>query len=334
MLAPLALGPYSIEPLALAPMAGVTDRPFRQLCRDWGAGHVVSEMVTSDSELWDSRKSRWRLDHVGEPGPITVQIVGHDADQLAEAARLNVARGAHVIDINMGCPMKKVCNKLAGSALMRDEALVGRLLHAVVSAVDVPVTLKMRTGWSPEERNAVTLAQLAESLGIALITIHGRTRADRFMGEAEYDTIAAVKQAVRIPVLANGDIDSPEKARQVLKHTGADGIMIGRAAQGQPWLFQAVRDVLMPSPSGPVTSLPDLPTRHRVMHDHVAALHAFYGAVTGVRMARKHVGWYAQHLPHGHLLKTRFHLLAEPEEQLACLDHFFHFVLPALRDAA
>lgn len=241
MLKPVIIGPYSVDtPIALAPMAGVTDRPFRQLCRQWGAGHVVSEMVASDTRLWNSRKSSTRLDYSGESAPRTVQIVGYDAAMMAEAARACVDLGAQIVDINMGCPAKKVCNRLAGSALLQDEGLVAEILTAVVGAVGVPVTLKTRTGWNHDNRNGVQIARIAEDCGIQLLVMHGRTRADKYMGAAEYDTIAAVKQAVQIPVFANGDIDSAEKAEMVLVHTGCDGIMIGRGAHGRPWIFREI----------------------------------------------------------------------------------------------
>ncbi|MEL0027768.1 MAG: tRNA dihydrouridine synthase DusB [Perlucidibaca sp.] len=320
-LLPLRIGPYQIDmPLALAPMAGVTDRPFRQLCRRLGAGHVVSEMVASETRLWNTSKSRFRMDHAGEPGPITVQIVGYDPDMLAEAARQNVARGAQIIDINMGCPAKKVCNRLAGSALMQDEALVERILHAVVAAVDVPVTLKTRTGWNRDNRNGVTIARIAEDAGIAMLAIHGRTRADKYLGDAEYETIAAIKQAVAIPVLANGDIDSPEKAVRVLEQTGCDGIMIGRGAHGRPWLFHEIQHYLrtrehMPSP--------DMQTRRDIILDHLASMHAFYGPDLGVRFARKHLGWYAEQLPDGRALSRQFNALTDTDQQIRLVGEYF-----------
>lgn len=270
-------------------MAGVTDRPFRQLCRRFGAGLAVAEMLTSDPRLWDSTKSRLRRDHDGEPGPISVQIAGSDPEEMALAARLNVAEGAQIIDLNMGCPAKKVCKRAAGSALLRDERLVAAILEAVVAAVDVPVTLKIRTGWSPEERNGVRIARIAEQSGIELLTVHGRTRACRFEGTAEYDTIAAIKQAVAIPVLANGDIDSPHRAAEVLAYTGADGVMVGRGAQGRPWLCGQIAEYLAtgrhaPDPQGAAFAA--------IMLEHLEALHAFYGEPMGVRIARKHIAWY------------------------------------------
>ena len=320
MLAPIPLGPYRIDPLALAPMAGVTDRPFRQVCRSLGAGHTVSEMVTSDTRLWKTAKSRFRLDHSGEPGPRTVQILGYDPDMLADAARLNVELGAQIIDINMGCPAKKVCNRLAGSALMQDEVLVGRILETVVRAVpDTPVTLKTRTGWNRENRNGPRIARIAEDAGIRLLVIHGRTRADKYEGDAEYDTIAAVKQAVRIPVLANGDIDSPEKALSVLQHTGCDGIMLGRAAHGRPWIFREIRHFLSTRTR---LSPPTFSERARVILDHLSALHEFYGEEAGVRFARKHMGWYGQHLDHAREFVREFHTLASCDAQHAAVKAF------------
>ncbi len=270
-------------------MAGVTDRPFRQLCRQLGAGLVVGEMVTSDPSLWHTRKSRQRMDHRGEPGPRTVQIAGGDAGQLAEAARLNADMGAEIIDINMGCPAKKVCNKAAGSALLRDEVLVAEILEAVVAAVDVPVTLKIRTGWSAESNNGVRVARLAQETGIQALAVHGRHRQQRYTGVAEYDTIAAIKSAVAIPVFANGDIDSPEKALRVLDYTGADAVMVGRGAQGNPWIFREIDHFLR---HGERLAPPADQARAEVLRAHLAALHEFYGEHQGVRIARKHVGWY------------------------------------------
>jgi tRNA-dihydrouridine synthase B len=319
MLSPVAIGPYRIDPIALAPMAGVTDRPFRQICRDQGAGYTVSEMVTSDSRLWHTAKSSFRLNHEGEPGPRSVQILGYDPAMMAEAARLNVERGAQIIDINMGCPAKKVCNRLAGSALMQDEALVADILHAVVKAVDVPVTLKTRTGWNRDNRNGVTIARIAEDAGIRMLVIHGRTRADKYEGQAEYDTVAAIKQAVRIPVLANGDINSPEKALTVLQQTGCDGIMLGRAAHGRPWIFREIRHFLS---TRILLSPPDLSDQIQVSLDHLAALHAFYGEELGVRFARKHIGWYAQYWEQGRDFVRRFHALTTGQAQRAAVQAF------------
>jgi len=286
----MRIGPYELAaPLALAPMAGVTDRPFRLLCRRLGAGVAASEMVTSDVRLWHTDKSRRRRDHEGEPEPRIVQIAGGDPEMMAEAARLNVAEGAQVIDVNMGCPAKKVCNKAAGSALLKDEDLVARILDATVRAVDVPVTLKMRTGWEPAHRNGPRIARIAEDAGIRSLAVHGRTRADHYRGEAEYDTIAAIKQAVRIPVFANGDIDSGPKALAVLQHTGADGVMIGRAAQGRPWIFREVKEFLA---TGRVPPPPSRAEVRDILLTHLEHLYAFYGEHVGVRVARKHLGWY------------------------------------------
>ncbi|HEU0276859.1 MAG TPA: tRNA dihydrouridine synthase DusB [Rhodanobacteraceae bacterium] len=291
----MQIGPLTIDPaVVLAPMAGVTDKPFRRLCKRLGAGLAVSEMTTSDPRLWQTRKSLHRMDHAGEPEPISVQIAGSDPDVLAEAARYNVAHGAELIDINMGCPAKKVCNAWAGSALLADEPLVARICKAVVEAVDVPVTLKLRTGQVPEHRNALAVAHIAEDSGIAALAVHGRTRAEKYLGHAEYDTIAAVKATVSIPVFANGDIDSPGKARQVLDYTHADGLMIGRAAQGRPWIFREIVHFLA---TGALLPPPSIRTVRDILLDHLAELHAFYGEPAGVRIARKHLGWYARDRP-------------------------------------
>ncbi|TDO16574.1 tRNA dihydrouridine synthase DusB [Halomonas ventosae] len=273
----------------LAPMAGVTDRPFRMLCRRLGAGLVVGEMVTSDPRLWHTRKSRLRMDHRGEPGPRSVQIAGGDAEMLAEAARLNAAMGAEIIDINMGCPAKKVCNKAAGSALLRDEVVVAKILQAVVAAVDIPVTLKIRTGWCADSNNGVRVARIAEDTGIQALAVHGRHRQQRYGGEAEYETIAAIKAAVGIPVFANGDIASPAKAARVLDYTGADAVMVGRAAQGNPWIFREIDHYLR---HGQRLAPPSDKERAEALRDHLTALHDFYGRHLGVRIARKHLGWY------------------------------------------
>lgn len=287
---PPMIGPYPLpNQLILAPMAGVTDRPFRQLCRRLGAGWVVGEMVTADPSLWHTRKSQLRMDHRGEPDPRVVQIAGGDADMLANAARLNVQLGAQVIDINMGCPAKKVCNKAAGSALMRDEALVAEILQAVVNAVDIPVTLKIRTGWCAASNNALRIARLAESAGIQALAIHGRHREQRYTGWAEYDTIAEIKSRLSIPIIANGDITSPEKALEVLRYTAADALMIGRGAQGNPWIFQQIEHYLT---HGEKLTPPSLSERRQVLSEHIQALHSFYGDTMGVRIARKHLGWY------------------------------------------
>ena len=291
----MQLGPYRFDtPLVLAPMAGVTDKPFRLLCKRMGADLAVSEMTTSNARLWHTRKSRWRMDHAGEPEPVSVQIAGADPVALAEAARFNVDNGAQLIDINMGCPAKKVCNLWAGSALMQDEALVGRILEAVVNAVAVPVTLKLRSGWDQAHRNGPVIARIAESSGIAALAVHGRTRDDHYRGQAEYDTIAQIKAERTIPVFANGDIDSPQKAVAVLAHTGADGLLIGRAAQGRPWIFREIAHYLM---TGEALAPPSLGEVRDVLLSHLESLYGFYGEDHGVRIARKHLGWYAKDHP-------------------------------------
>ncbi len=316
----LSIGPYTLDnKVALAPMAGVTDLPFRRLCRRMGAGLVVSEMVTSDTRLWNSRKSRQRMVHADESEPRSVQIAGSEPQMMATAAAANVALGAQVIDINMGCPAKKVCKKAAGSALLRDEALVGDILEAVVGAVDVPVTLKIRTGWSPEHRNGVSIARIAEDAGIALLSVHGRTRACRFKGDVEYRTIEAICNSVDIPVLANGDIDSPAKAREVLQQTGAAGVMIGRAAQGRPWLCGQVAHFLA---HGELLPDPTPAEKAAIMAEHLQGLYDFYGEYMGLRIARKHVGWYLQQAPDGEQFRRRFNGLESAAEQLAALSDF------------
>lgn len=318
----MQIGGYHFQPcLALAPMAGVTDLPFRHLCRRQGANLLVGEMLTSDSRLWHARKSKQRLPHRDEPGPITIQIAGGDAQMMAEAARRNVDLGAQIIDINMGCPAKKVCRRQAGSALLENEPLVAEILHAVVSAVSVPVTLKYRTGPDPTQRNAVRIAQLAASLGIQALTLHGRTRACRFHGDAEYQTIADVVKSVSIPVVANGDIDSPEKARKVLASTGASGIMIGRAAQGNPWIFRDLIAWLETGCLAPPLGVAEV--RDTVLW-HLDALHAFYGLETGVRIARKHLGWYCANLPGGESFRCLFNRLDEGAAQQRAVTEFFH----------
>ncbi|WP_106477160.1 tRNA dihydrouridine synthase DusB [Phytohalomonas tamaricis] len=296
----------------LAPMAGVTDRPFRQLCRELGAGLTVSEMVTADKRLWHTPKSRLRLDHRGEDGPRIVQIAGGDPEMLADAAQANAEHGAEIIDINMGCPAKKVCNKAAGSALLRDERLVADILHAVVTAIDLPVTLKIRTGWCDNSKNGVRIARLAESLGIQALAVHGRTREQRYNGSAEYDTIAEIKSAVSIPVFANGDIDSPEKARQVLDYTGADAVMVGRGAQGNPWIFREIDHFLA---TGQHLSRPSSSEREHVMQAHLSALYDHYGEHMGARIARKHVGWYLATRQDGACLRGMFNTLETPSDQ-------------------
>lgn len=295
------IGPYKLpNNLALAPMAGVTDLPFRLLCRRMGAGIAAGEMLTSDVRLWNTAKSRRRMDHSGEPEPRIVQIAGGDARMMAQAAQRNVDAGAQIIDINMGCPAKKVCNKAAGSALMRDEALVREILEAVVKSVSVPVTLKMRTGWDAQHRNAVTIARIAEDIGIVALAIHGRTRACMYQGSAEYETVAAVKAAVSIPIFANGDIDSAHKAKFVLEHTGADGLMIGRAAQGRPWIFRTIAAFLS---TGELRPDPAISEVRDMMLAHLCDLHAFYGEEAGVRVARKHIDWYARSRVHAHSVR-------------------------------
>jgi tRNA-dihydrouridine synthase B len=293
----ITIGPYVLPSSAvLAPMAGVTDRPFRILCRKLGAGLAASEMLTSDTRLWNTPKSRFRMSHEGEPEPRVVQLAGADPDVLAEAARLNVDQGAQIIDLNMGCPAKKVCGKLCGSALLQDESLVARILETVVGAVSVPVTLKIRTGWDREHRNGVSIARIAESSGIQALAVHGRTRADFYEGAAEYETIRAIKSAIKIPVFANGDINAPQKAREVLDFTGADGVMIGRASHGAPWIFGAVNAFLSGANSdkGNVqTTLSRMEVRDIILA-HLDSLYAFYGEGTGVRIARKHLGWYCE----------------------------------------
>ena len=306
--------------LFVAPMAGITDRPFRRLARRFGAALAVSEMVSSRPELRESRKTRLRLDHAGEPGPVSVQLAGADPQMLADAARLNVAGGAEIIDINMGCPAKKVCNVRAGSALLENEALVARILEAVVAAVDVPVTLKIRTGPAPERRNALRVARIAESAGVQALAIHGRTRACAFAGRAEYDTIAEVKAWVRIPVIANGDIESPEDARRVLDATGADGVMIGRAAQGRPWFFREVAHYLA---TGERLAPPPARDIGAVLAEHLEGLYSLYGTEQGARVARKHIGWTVRALPGGEALRASVNGLHAAREQLSAVNDYF-----------
>jgi tRNA-dihydrouridine synthase B len=315
------IGPHSIDNnLVVAPMAGVTDRPFRQLCKRLGAGLAVSEMVSSNPELRGTEKSQRRTDHDGEVEPVIAQIAGADPAQMAAAAAYNVQRGAQIIDINMGCPAKKVCNVAAGSALLQNEPLVGQILDAVVRAVGVPVTLKIRTGWSRENRNAVRIARMAEDAGIAALSVHGRTRECGFVGAVEYDTIRAVKQTVAIPVIANGDVDSAEKARDVLARTGADAIMIGRAAQGRPWIFREIRHYL---DRGEHLPPPDVEEIRSIMLEHLADHYAFYGEAMGVRIARKHVGWYAKGLSGGEILRGEANRLESSAAQIAAVERFF-----------
>ena len=301
-------------------MAGVTDRPFRQLCKKLGAGYAVSEMAASNPRLWASEKSSRRTDHEGEMEPKAVQIAGADPHDLAECAKFNVERGAQIIDINMGCPVKKVCNNWCGSALLQHEDLVQRILDAVVNAVDVPVTLKFRTGWDRQNRNALTIARMAEQAGIAMLTLHGRTRADGYKGEAEYDTIAAVKAAVNIPVVANGDITTPDKAKFVLDYTGADAVMIGRAAQGRPWICRDIDYFLR---TGEYLPPPLVEEVRDLMNEHLPAHYAFYGEYLGVRTARKHIGWYVEDLPGGEEFRQSMNRLESTAEQLSAVDEFF-----------
>ncbi len=315
------IGPIRIaNNLAVAPMAGVTDRPFRQLCKRLGAGYAVSEMVAANPKLWGTEKSQRRTDHAGEVEPIAVQIAGADPAMMADAARYNVDRGAQIIDINMGCPAKKVCNVAAGSALLRDEALVDAIVRAVVAAVSVPVTLKIRTGWDPAHRNAVRIARIAEDAGVSALAVHGRTRACAYVGPVEYDTIRAVKSAVRIPVIANGDIATPERAQRVLAYTGADGLMIGRAAQGRPWLFREIRHYL---DHGTKLPAPTVAEARAIIVGHLADHYAFYGEAAGVRIARKHLGWYTRQLAGGETFRQEINAVDDARAQLAAVHRFF-----------
>jgi tRNA-dihydrouridine synthase B len=332
----MRIGPHAIDPkVILAPMAGVTDKPFRVLCKRLGAGLCVSEMTTSDPRFWNTSKSLHRMDHVGEPAPVSVQLAGTEPQVMADAARFNVDHGAQIIDINMGCPAKKVCNAWAGSALMRDEALVARILEALVAAVDVPVTLKIRTGWAADRRNALAIARIAEASGIAALTIHGRTRDQQYTGIAEYDTIAEVKAALSIPVIANGDIDGPDKAADVLRRTGCDAVMIGRAAQGRPWIFREVAHFLA---TGERLASPSLVEIRDILLGHLEALHAFYGEVSGVRIARKHLGWYAKDRPENGAFRHVVNRAESAEGQLRLTRDYFDALIagvsPALPAAA
>jgi tRNA-dihydrouridine synthase B len=319
----MQIGPYTLpNALFVAPMAGVTDRPFRQLCRQFGAGYAVSEMVTSRKDLWHTLKTSRRANHDGEPGPIAVQIAGTEPAMMAEAAAYNIDRGAQIIDINMGCPAKKVCNKWAGSALMQDEALALQIIEAVVAACEpqrVPVTLKMRTGWCQSHKNALTIARAAEQAGVQMVTVHGRTREQGYKGEAEYDTIAAVKAALRIPVVANGDITSPEKAREVLRQTGADALMVGRAAQGRPWIFREIGHYLA---TGQHLAPPLVAEVRRALLEHLQDHYGLYGEYTGVRSARKHIGWYVRSLPGGEAFREQMNALDSSEAQLAAVARY------------
>ncbi|NND45097.1 MAG: tRNA dihydrouridine synthase DusB [Xanthomonadales bacterium] len=318
---PISIGPYRLgNNIALAPMAGVTDLPFRKLCRALGAGYVVGEMVSSDPRLRSTRKSMLRARHDDEPAPVAVQIAGADPAWMAEAAQYNVARGAQIIDINMGCPAKKVCNRMAGSALLEDEALVEAILTAVVNAVEVPVTLKIRTGPDPDRRNGLRIAQLAQQCGIAALAVHGRTRADRFRGHAEYATIRAIAGQISIPLFANGDIANARQAAAVLDATGADGLMVGRGAQGNPWIFREITRYL---DSGREMPPPTPDEVHEVLGEHLRALHAFYGEQQGLRVARKHIGWYLQDRPGGPAMRKRLMREESAAGQLRLIDAFF-----------
>jgi len=326
------IGRHEINPaLGLAPMAGVTDKPFRLLCRRLGAGLATSEMTTANPDLWHTQKSLKRMDHAGEPGPVSVQIAGSDPEQMAAAARHNVDGGAQIIDINMGCPAKKVCRAWAGSALMRDEALVARILEATVAAVDVPVTLKIRTGEDDDRRNALHIAHIAEESGIAALAVHGRTRVQKYRGRAEYDTIAAIVDACAIPVWANGDVDSPEKARDVLEYTGAAGLLVGRAAQGRPWIFSEIAHYLATG-----ERLPEPPVAHvrDILVEHLKALHAFYGEYRGLRIARKHLGWYAKGHPENAGFRKTVNRAESAREQLQLTRDYFDALAADVTPAA
>ena len=318
------IGPYALaNNVFVAPMAGVTDRPFRMLCKSLGAGYAVSEMVTSRRDLWTSLKTSRRANHDGEPEPIAVQIAGTEAVMMADAAVYNIARGAQIIDINMGCPAKKVCNKWAGSALMQDETLALQIVDAVVKACaphGVPVTLKMRTGWAQNQKNALVLARAFEAAGVQMVAVHGRTREQGYKGLAEYDTVAEIKSALAIPVVANGDIDSPEKARAVLLHTGADAVMIGRAAQGRPWIFREVSHFLA---TGAHLARPRVDEVAQLLLAHLEDHYTLYGELTGVRSARKHIGWYVAGLPQGEAFRARMNMLDSSAEQLRAVTAFF-----------
>lgn len=315
------IGQYTLpNNLFLAPMAGVTDRPFRQLCRRLGAGMVVSEMITANKSLWASKKSLLRANHDGEPEPRSIQIAGTDPAMMAEAAQHNVNQGAHIIDINMGCPAKKVCNVMAGSALLQNETLVAEILESVVNAVDVPITLKIRTGWDHDNRNGVAIARIAEQSGIQALAVHGRTRADAYRGEAEYDTIANIKSAINIPVIANGDISSPEKAKFVLDYTQADALMIGRAAQGNPWIFKQIHHYLE---HGEHLAAPAISEIKQILIEHLHTLYEFYGDYTGVRMARKHIAWYSKGFRNGNPFRQQMNTLELPQQQVDFTEQFF-----------
>jgi len=317
----MQIGPYILKNnLVVAPMAGVTDRPFRQLCKKMGAGMAVSEMVSCNSLLWGSEKTKRRANHEGEVDPISVQIAGADPAMMAEAASYNVEQGAQMIDINMGCPAKKICNTMAGSALLQNEKLVGKILDSVVGAVDVPVTLKIRTGWDRDHKNALVIARIAENAGIQALAIHGRTRACAYNGNAEYDTIAAVKNHVKIPIIANGDIRTPEEAKRVLEYTAADAVMIGRAAQGRPWIFREISHYLS---TGNHLPLPEVNEIHHVLVNHLYDLYDFYGEYSGVRIARKHISWYTKGLIGSAGFRHAMNRLQTTDEQLAAVNEFF-----------
>ncbi|AKH38388.1 MULTISPECIES: tRNA dihydrouridine synthase DusB [Nitrosomonas] len=319
----MQIGPYALKnKLIVAPMAGVTDRPFRQLCKHMGAGMAVSEMVSSNSLLWGSEKTRRRASHEGEVAPVSVQIAGADPKMMAEAARYNVDQGAQIIDINMGCPAKKICNVMAGSALLQNESLIGKILDAITHAVDIPVTLKIRTGWDTQHKNAITVARIAENAGIQALAIHGRTRACAYRGEAEYDTIAAVKASTKtIPIIANGDITTPEKAKQVMEYTGADAVMIGRAAQGRPWIF---REIDYYFKTGKYLPTPEVAEIHQVLISHLHDLYKFYGEYSGVRIVRKHISWYTKGLIGSAAFRHTMNQLQTIDEQLAATNAFFY----------
>jgi len=317
----MQIGPYKLaNNLVLAPMAGVTDRPFRQLCKRLGAGLAVSEMVSSNSLLWGSEKTLRRANHNGETEPRAVQIAGADPQMMADAARYNADKGAQIIDINMGCPAKKICNVMAGSALLQDESLVHKILDAVVAAVDVPVTLKIRTGWDTQNRNGVEIAKIAEQSGVQALAVHGRTRACAYRGDAEYKTIATIKRAVNIPVIANGDIKTPEQAKHVLEITGADGIMIGRAAQGRPWIFGIIEHYLR---TGEERTDPPVSEIRDIMLGHLEELYSFYGEYTGVRIARKHISWYSKGQHSGAAFRQQVNRVDTIKQQLAMTHEFF-----------
>jgi len=328
----MQIGPYRIDPpVVLAPMAGVTDKPFRLLCKRLGAGLAVSEMTNADPRLWQTRKSRQRMDHEGEPEPVSVQIAGYDPAMLAEAARYNADNGAQIIDINMGCPAKKVCNVWSGSALLQDEPLVARIVKAVVDAVDVPVTLKIRTGWDRQNRNALTIARIAEDAGIAALAVHGRTRADKYEGEAEYETIAAVKASVRIPIFANGDVVTPQQARHVLDVTGADAVMVGRGAQGRPWIFREIAHYLATGEQLPEPT--PLEVCEILVH-HLEHLYTFYGELQGVRIARKHLGWYAKDRAENTAFRNVVNRAETAQDQLRLTREYFATLHDGVRLAA